>query len=745
MRRLFLGISAGVLLATARSGAGTLPEVVIDWSAFLARQDLVWSRIPTQWRDSVFIGNGNLGATVCLEAGTFGWQINRADVTHESSRYPIGRLVVRTAGALCGGEARLKLWDAEAEGTLRTERGSIHWRTFTATTPSVLVIELKGAEGESGVELNWEPAEARPPRKVYRKEVFTEQELHPAAVVSRAGGMITSVQSFLGGGAHAECVVQTATADGGKLYFISISPGATGDEALAEARRTTDQAVALGLEKITTAHREWWHAYYPQSFLSIPEARLEAFYWIQIYKLGAAMRENGPILDLMGPWFAPTPWSKVWWNLNVQLTYSPLFTANRLAPAESLFRALDQHRQQLGDNVPKPWRGQAAAIGTASGYDLVAPVDVARGIQSGKGTEMGNLPWVLFLYWQYYAYQQDEAILRDRVLPLLKLTIGHYLAVIEKGEDGRWHLPLTYSPELLAAPDCNYDLALLRWGLQALITASERVQPEEPLLPRWKEVLAGLTPFPTDATGLLIGRGQPLKESHRHYSHLLAIYPLQLLNPDEPTDRALIETSLANWTSRPEKFKGYSHTGAASMEAMLGHGDGAEKQLQQLLNRFVLPNTFYMEAGPVIETPLSAATSLQEMLLQSGGGRLRIFPAIPSGWPEVSFHSLRGEGAFLVSAVRHEGRTAWVQIQSLAGAPCRVQVGDWKTVAVRASSGVTPQVKRTAAGLIEVSLSKGETVVLTETAQAPLIPLRPVASTSRLANPYPMHFQEGRK
>src|SRR5213076_2873530 len=59
----------------------------------------------------------------------------------------------------------------------------------------------------------------------------------------------------------------------------------------------------------------------------------------------------------------------------------------------------------------------------------------------------------------------------------------------------------------------------------------------------------------------------------------------------------------------------------------LGHGDTALARLNQYLDapRYMEPNTFYAEAGPVIETPLSAATSIQERLdrgsLRSSAGR----------------------------------------------------------------------------------------------------------------------------
>ena len=37
-----------------------------------------------------------------------------------------------------------------------------------------------------------------------------------------------------------------------------------------------------------------------------------------------------------------------------------------------------------------------------------------------------------------------------------------------------------------------------------------------------------------------------------------------------------------------------------------------------------------MESGPVIETPLSGAQCIHDMLLQSWGGKIRVFPAVPS-------------------------------------------------------------------------------------------------------------------
>jgi hypothetical protein len=69
----------------------------------------------------------------------------------------------------------------------------------------------------------------------------------------------------------------------------------------------------------------------------------------------------------------------------------------------------------------------------------------------------------------------------------------------------------------------------------------------------------------------------------------------------------------------------------------------------------VFPTTMYAEGNPVIESPLSFATSVHDMFLQSWGGKIRVFPATPEKWGDVAFEDLRTQGAFLVSAKKQGG------------------------------------------------------------------------------------------
>ena len=146
------------------------------------------------------------------------------------------------------------------------------------------------------------------------------------------------------------------------------------------------------------------------------------------------------------------------------------------------------------------------------------------------------------------------------------------------------------------------------------------------------------------------------------------------MNWDQPENRDLITKSLDHWMSMPAAQRGYSYTGASSIAASIGRPDDAVKWLTHFIDDKgkygAQPNTLYQEAGPVIETPLAPHDRLQDIVLQSWGGTIRVFPGVPKTWKDVTIDQMRTEGAFLVSAVRRDGKTKWIRIESLAGEKC---------------------------------------------------------------------------
>jgi alpha-L-fucosidase 2 len=129
-----------------------------------------------------------------------------------------------------------------------------------------------------------------------------------------------------------------------------------------------------------------------------------------------------------------------------------------------------------------------------------------------------------------------------------------------------------------------------------------------------------------------------------------------------------------------ELWTGYSFAWLANHAARARDGDRAQKALNIFARAFCSQNSFHLNGDQTksgyskftyrpftLEGNMAAASGLQEMLLQSYGGLIRIFPAIPKSWKNAGFYQLRAEGAFLVSAKKNDGDLIKVEILSEKG------------------------------------------------------------------------------
>jgi len=704
------------------------------WADFLRRQDLLWRRVPTLWHEGPFLGDGRLGSMIYREPGAnaIRFTVQHGEVQDHrpefgsgwgTCRLPVGHLTLDPVGTITAVDWRLSLYNAELTGTITTDKGTL---TLSALIHDGILAAHVTASGDEEVHWTFHPEEAISPRKISEAPP-TGYVPNPPWTTGSTGDDIEQVlQPLTGGG-------QTATAyrhahDTLLLTVAHSHPSDTraGEASLRKIRRAGPSYAAL-----RTPHTRWWHTYYRKSFVSFPDERLQSFHWIQLYKVASASRAGGPPMATCGPWLEPTPWPAVWWNLNVQLEYWLIHGSNHLE-LDALATTVRQNQEQLTANVPAAYRSDSSGVGRSS--DMFANRNVGT---PGTGAEVGDLTWALHNVWLSYRHSMDESLLRDTLYPLLRRAINYYLHFLQPGDDGRLHLPSTLSPEYPVIPpkDTNYDLSLIRWGCTALLEATERLGVDDPLAPRWQETLARLTPYPVDDNGYMIGADTPYAQSHRHYSHLLMVYPLYLVNWDQPEHRELIEKSVVHWHALTGSHRGYSYTGAASLYAMMGRGETALTYLKKFFDTTTRypcrANTHYTEAGPVIETPLSASQSLHDMLCQSWGDVIRIFPAVPPTWPDVTLHDFRTQGAFLISAVRTAGATRFIRIRSLAGEPLRLR-HDLTGGPVRAvlDDGTRARTKVSEDGTLTIDLAKGREV-LVYAGERPDLVIAPVAPGER--------------
>lgn len=694
-----------------------------DWKNFMSQQDMIWTRLPQTWYEAPFMGNGSMGTYICKEPGKNAIRVDIGNSmvhdhrTDDKSIYGrcrllIGYFLLQPAGEIQSGNMRLDLWNAETTGCIRTTKGEIELKACVTSAPPYIIVEAEATEGEKDFIWKFYPENTDSPRqlnaiRIKSKNHFKKDYIsNPASQLSARNGVNYCWQPLLAGGGTATAWKEIRK-DNKSILIISNAHSFPETDAMQKVETALANLQETDLPALQKAHREWWHSYYPQSFVSLPDKKMENFYWAQMYKLASATRIGGGLLDNSGPWQVLTPWPNAWWNLNVQLSYWSVYASNRLELGMPLVDVVKNNFNNLISNVPEAYRKEAAALPVCTDFSLIG-VDI-RVPGSEKFAQVGNLPWLCHNLWLQYRFSMDESILRNVLFPTLRRAINFYIPFLEEDEQGILHLKETYSPEYGSAKDCNYDIALLRWGCQTLLEASRILSVKDNLIPKWQQIIDKLTDYPQDENGMMIGKDVPFSKSHRHYSHLLMFYPLYLLNTEQEGSKELLEKSVEHWLSIPGNILGFSNTGASSLYAAAGEGDKALEKLKDLFALTLRPNTMYMESGPVIETPLSGAQCIHDMLLQSWGGKIRVFPAVPSQWGDVQFEDLRTEGAFLVSAGRKDGKTTCIRIKSLAGEPCILRTDMVKPMVKLGHATLTP----TGKGEYSLDLKKGETVVLT--------------------------------
>lgn len=423
-------------------------------------------------------------------------------------------------------------------------------------------------------------------------------------------------------------------------------------------------------------------------------------------------------------------------------------TVNRGAGAD-LNEWTERHRQWWRDYYKKSFVSFTDT--RLEGFYLIQMYKLACAARKGQAVMDNQGPWMAATPWPRAWYNMNVQTAYSPVYTSNHLEIGESLcdSLDQNIENLIHNVEEEYQKDSaglgrsagcnMASPveDCTYDLSLLRWGLKTLMEICDTFSMEDPDRALWEQTLDRLTEYHQDETGFMIGKDVPLDFGHRHFSHLLPVFPLHLISGDEEKEKELIVHCLRHWFHREGDLRGFTFSGAASIAATVGRGDEALAYVKSALHLFK-PNTMYTEAGPVIESPLGVAESIQDILLQSWGSLIRVFPAVPGEWRDVTFHNLRAEGGFLISAVRREGKTSWIRVESLAGEPCclKTDLGPEVHGAVSEGREVSVDEKE---GILRLDLKEGEEIFLFAGEEKPDFVIEPVKAQRHLRNFFGEH------
>ena len=244
----------------------------------------------------------------------------------------------------------------------------------------------------------------------------------------------------------------------------------------------------------------------------------------------------------------------------------------------------------------------------------------------------GTTAWVAQAFWWQYLYGNDADFLREKGYPFMRECMLFYERLLEKGEDGKYHLNVAYAPEFKSwTRDDTLSLSLIRYLFDGMLKAAEILQIDEPHLETWREMLENLQEYHVDDSGLCFAEGLPYSESHRHMSHLAPVYPCDDVNIDgSPEERQLIDRTINNVILKGYgTFVGWAFVWLSAIAARAGRGKMAWWTLKQCADAFVSGNTYNLnldwERNGISIQPdtlcvdgnMGAVDSLNQMLLQS--------------------------------------------------------------------------------------------------------------------------------
>ena len=408
-----------------------------------------------------------------------------------------------------------------------------------------------------------------------------------------------------------------------------------------------------------------------------------------MYKFGSAARADAPPISLQAVWTADhgklPPWKGDFHHdLNTQLSYWPSYTGNHLGLEAGFLNWLWKYRATFkkythdyfgveGMNVP--------GVTTLEGEPM------GGWIQYSMGQTVAS--WLSHHFYLHWKYTMDRDFLEQRAYPWIKDVAVFLDEISVKEENGKRKLLISSSPEIYNnsreawfAETTNFDLALIRWTYEkAAELANELGLKEE--AEKWNQILSEWPEFDVDAeSGLTFAPGVPYIESHRHFSHLMAFHPLGLIDiSNGESDKKIIQNTLQNLEKiGPDFWCGYSYSWEGNLYARAFEGEKAAEALRIFAECFCLKNSFHVngdqcKAGHstmtyrpfTLEGNFAFASAIQEMLIQSHTEVVKLFPAIPADWKDLSFTKLRTYGAFLVSAEMKNGAVSDVEITAEKG------------------------------------------------------------------------------
>lgn len=444
------------------------------------------------------------------------------------------------------------------------------------------------------------------------------------------------------------------------------------------------KASGKGYGKLLDEHKKKWRKYWAKSSVKTGDKLIDETYKKSWYLFKCCSKKGGYPMPLQGVWTADNdclpPWKGDYHHdTNTELSYQSYLKANRVEEGEAFIEYLWKLKPTY-ERFAKEFFGVDGL--------LIPSCSTLDGKAMGGWAQYSLSPtmtiWAAQSFDEYYLYAGDEDFLKERAYPFFK-EVGQAIIGLFQEKNGKYYLPVSTSPEIFdntrksyLEPNSNFDLALIIYLFRTLKGYAETLGENAE---KYERILEKLDDIAIDDSGVvMLDKTQYLPETHRHFSHLMCLYPLHLINYDTERHKEIYENTILNLeTLGTGYWVGFSFAMSAQIYAMAKKGNAAAERLGQFCKCFVAENGFHLNGDYkhygytrfhyrpfTLESLFGFCDALHEMLLQDHQGCIELFPAIPDEWRSrgVVFKNLRSRGGLLISATFLNGEINTLEVKS---------------------------------------------------------------------------------
>lgn len=480
---------------------------------------------------------------------------------------------------------------------------------------------------------------------------------------------------------------------------------------------------------------------------------------VLVYQMGrylaiAGSREGTLPSNLLGVWMigdAKSYWNADYhFNVNVQMNYWPVLSANMPEVALTFNDYIDSLREP-GRVTAAMSAGVKSEKGEGNGF-LVNTVNniyglTAPGMSQEWGWNITGSTWALQNVYDYYRFTGDIEYLRENIYPMMKEQAKFWQSfLIWSEEQQRMVVSPSISPEQgPTTQGTTYDQSLVWQLLKETIEAAEVLDVDEDLRKDWEKLQKQLDP-------IIIGGAGQIKEwyeettpgkakvpglpeidipnwqagydgPHRHASHLIGLFPGNLINKDTPE---YMEAAKISLLERGFEATGWSKAHKINMWARTMDRENTYRLIQSMIkggNAGILPNLLSSHGGGAsnLEYPIfqidgnfGLTSGMTEVLLQSQLDYIQILPTLPYEWKDGSFKGLRARGNFEVDVQWSDMRANAIHIQSDSGNKLKLNYPKINGATVVDASGSPISYTSEGADYIEFPTKAGESYTITK-------------------------------